>query len=267
MNPTATAADRISHLNKGLGALESDIAPPDVAVLGWNLLREDLSLPAAVLYRERLINNQQWMRQFIQAYGVQLAPHGKTTMAPQLFHMQMESDAWGITLATAHQVLVAYEHGIHRVLMANQLIGRQNMALISRLLRDAAFEFYCLVDCAAQVDQLAASFSAQGQQLKVLIELGVEGGRAGVRNDEQLQSVLAAIERAGQAIALCGIEVYEGVLDNELAIRQFLERACHVTRTLLAAGKFPPLARHLHRGRFRVVRCRGRGVHRGKLRS
>src|SRR5215469_8111597 len=181
MNPTAATSTSISRLNKGLGTLENDIAPGTVASLGWNLLRENLALPAAVLYGDRLLNNQQWMRRFIEAYGVKLAPHGKTTMAPQLFHMQMESGAWGITLATAHQVLVAYEHGIRRILMANQLIGRQNIAVISRLLRDPAFEFYCLVDSADQVDQLAAFFSARNQQLNVLIELGVENGRAGTR--------------------------------------------------------------------------------------
>jgi D-serine dehydratase len=40
------------------------------------------------------------------------AAHGKTTMAPKLFRRQMEAGAWGITLATAVQTRVAYEHGI-----------------------------------------------------------------------------------------------------------------------------------------------------------
>lgn len=76
------------------------------------------------------------MQQFIAAYGVKLAPHGKTTMAPKLFALQLQTDAWGITLATAHQTHVAYEHGVRRVLMANLLIGKENMAMIARPLRD-----------------------------------------------------------------------------------------------------------------------------------
>ena len=90
------------------------------------------------------------MRQFLAAYNVRLAPHGKTTMSPRLFQLQLEGGAWGITLATSHQVLVAYEHGIRHILMANQLIGKANMSLIARLLRDPDFEFYCLVDSAEQ---------------------------------------------------------------------------------------------------------------------
>lgn len=236
--PIAATADRISPLNKGLGSFDTDLTADEITTRGWNLLREDLSLPAAVLYRDKLLNNQQWMRRFIEAYNVRLAPHGKTSMAPKLFQLQLEGGAWGITLATAHQVLVAYEHGVRRILMANQLIGKPNMAIVSRLLRDAAFEFYCLVDSADQVEQLGAFFSAQGQQLNVLIELGVENGRAGVRGDAQLAEVLNAVDRHGAALRLCGIEIYEGVLDNEPAIRTFLQRAIDTTRRLLADNRF-----------------------------
>ncbi len=228
----------IGPLNKGIGSLDHVLDPNQAAQLGWNLLREDLSLPAAVLYEDRLLHNLDWMREFIQAYGVRLAPHGKTTMAPGLFAMQLQSGAWGITLATAPQTLAACAHGVRRVLMANQLVGRENMAIISRLLRDPGFEFYCLVDSAAQIDKLGAYYSNAGQQLRVLLELGVTGGRAGVRDDGQLQAVLAALSRWRNVILLSGVEMYEGVLDDEVAIRAFLERAVDITRALLAEERF-----------------------------
>jgi D-serine dehydratase len=234
----AQSTPLISPLNKGLGLSDTPLSSHELAQRGWNLLREDLSLPTAVLYHDRLLHNLDWMRTFIAEYGVLLAPHGKTTMAPQLFHMQLEGGAWGITLATAHQTLVAYEHGVRRVLMANQLVGKQNMAIVSRLLQDPGFTYYCLVDSAAQVDQLGKYFAVSGRPLNVLIELGVEGGRTGLRNDAQCHSVLEAIERWKDVILLSGVEIYEGVLDNEADIRGFLRRACNVTRTLIADGRF-----------------------------
>jgi len=237
--PAKVACDTgIGPLNKGIGSLDHALDPGQIAQLGWNLLHEDLSLPSAVLYEDRLLHNLDWMRQFIHAYGVQLAPHGKTTMAPKLFAMQLQGGAWGITLATAPQTLAAYTHGVRRVLMANQLVGKENMAIISRLLLDPGFEYYCLVDSAAQVDQLGAYFLKLGQRLRVLLELGVMGGRTGVRDDEQLQSVLAALSRWSNVIALSGIELYEGVLDDEASIRVFLQRAVDVTRGLAAGGHF-----------------------------
>jgi D-serine dehydratase len=228
----------IAPLNKGIGYLDQPAQQNAAGALGWNLLRENLSLPAAVLYDDKIQHNLRWMRQFIDAYGVKLAPHGKTSMAPRLFQMQLEAGAWAITLATAHQTRVAYEHGVRRVLMANELVGKSNMQLISHLLRDSHFEFYCLVDSAAQIDQLGAFFRAAGQRLNVLVELGVTGGRAGVRDEPQLQSVLDALARWSGVIDLCGVELYEGVLADEAPIRAFLQRAVKGTQQLMATHRF-----------------------------
>jgi D-serine dehydratase len=233
-----SALPAITPLNKGLGFLERTLEHEDIASLGWNLLREDLSLPTAVLYEDKLLHNLNWMQQFIDAYGVRIAPHGKTTMAPRLFQMQLQGGAWGITLATAHQSLVAYRNGVRRILMANQLIGKENMAIVSRLLQDPDFIYYCLVDSPAQIDQLGAFFSKQGQRLQVLLELGVAGGRSGVRDEEQLQAVLASLSRWSDSIALCGVEIYEGVLDEEPSIRTFLQRAVEVTKSLAQKNHF-----------------------------
>lgn len=224
--------------NKGLGYFQGTLRSEDAAQQNWNLLHEDLSLPTAVLYQDRIAHNLAWMQRFVDSYGVKLAPHGKTTMAPQLFALQLQHGAWGITVATAQQSLIAWQHGVRRVLMANEPVGKENMSIIAKLLEDPGVEFYCLVDSAELVDHLGDFFSARKQQLRVLLELGVIGGRTGVRNDEQLQQVLDALSRWPGAILLSGVEIYEGVLDDESAIRSFLARAIEVTRRLAAQKRF-----------------------------
>ena len=116
MAEKAKPDSRVAPVNKGLGAFEEPLGDEEIAGRKWNLLREDLSLPTAVLYQEKLLHNLHWMQQFISIYGVKLAPHGKTTMAPKLFDLQLKAGAWGITLATAHQTSIAYQHGVRRVL-------------------------------------------------------------------------------------------------------------------------------------------------------
>lgn len=227
----------VDPLDKGLGALEAPCPPEAIAALGWNLLKEDLSLPAAVLSQSRLEHNLKWMQRFASEYGAKLAPHGKTTMAPRLFARQLAAGAWGITLATAHQTRVAYAHGVRRVLMANQLVGRRNMEIVTDLLADPSFEFFCLVDSPEQVQQLAAHFGAAGRPVQVLIELGVAGGRTGVRDEAQWQAVLDALAKANGAVKLAGVEVYEGVLQDEAAIRALLQRAVHALHDLADAGR------------------------------
>lgn len=231
-------SDSIHTLTKGLGRIERPMPLEEIAALGWRLLDEDLSLPAAVLYEDRLKHNLAWMQEFVSNYGAKFAPHGKTTMAPKLFLRQLGAGAWGITLATAPQTQAAYRHGVRRVLMANQLVGQENMRIISRLLEDPSFEFFCLVDSAENLEQLGRFFQARGQRLKVLIEVGVEGGRAGLRDQEQLTKLLEAQAHFREHVALVGVELFEGILSDESAIRSFLSRAVGIASDLAFAGRF-----------------------------
>jgi len=105
--------ERLLHPTaKGLGDVSSQPQITTTAQLGWNLLQEDVSLPVAVLSSSRVQHNLNWMNSFIRTYGLKLAPHGKTTMSPALFHQQLAHGAWGITLATAPQVQAAYHFGV-----------------------------------------------------------------------------------------------------------------------------------------------------------
>src|SRR5690606_33139540 len=150
------AKSLLSLAGKGLGDVSAQPSVAAVAALDWNLLSEQVSLPVAVLSQSRIQHNLLWMKSFISTYGLKLAPDGKTTMSPALFHQQLAHGAWGITLATAPQVQAAYHFGVRRILMANQLVGRANMAIISRLLQDPQFEFFVIVDSAANVEQLGS---------------------------------------------------------------------------------------------------------------
>ena len=66
----------------------------EVGGMGWNVLREDMTLPLAVLKVASLYHNSRWMAQFLKATGTLLAPHGKTTMSPALFERQLADGAW-----------------------------------------------------------------------------------------------------------------------------------------------------------------------------
>ena len=202
-------------------------------------LLEDVSLPAAVIFDTALSHNIAWMQRFADAHGAKLAPHGKTSMTPALFRRQLEAGAWGITLATAVQCAAAFEHGVTRLLMANQLVGAPNMAIVAGLVERGA-DYYCLVDSAANVEALNRHFGARGLTLQVLVELGVPGGRCGVRSASELKALVDAIT-AAPALAFCGIERYEGLIGGEQAvdsIRSYGQRLVATVRQLRDAGAF-----------------------------
>lgn len=207
-----------------------------------NLLNGEVMLPAAVLVDSSMRHNLAWMQRFVERYGLKLAPHGKTTVTPALFHRQIDGGAWGITVATTQQAWVAATHGVSRVLMANQLVGRANIELIADLIEQHPIEFFCLVDSAAGAEQLAAVMRGRGLTLDVLLEVAPtrdQGGyRTGVRDDAQLAATLAAVKAHAPHLRLAGVEVYEGVLTDEAEVRSYLQRATGIATELAQRGQF-----------------------------
>lgn len=198
---------------KGVPAGAAPLETRDIASRGWNVLAQDLPLPLAVLKASSLDHNADWMRRFTAMTGVAIAPHGKTTMSPELFQRQLDDGAWGITVATVQQLRVCREHGIARVLMANQLVGRQAIAyVLDELARDPSFAFCALVDSVQGVDLLAdaARTRGAGRPLSLLVECGVAGGRTGCRTLEQALEVARRVRDAAPHLRLAGIEGYEG---------------------------------------------------------
>ncbi|MEQ6917918.1 alanine racemase [Halomonas aquatica] len=179
-------------------------------------LLEDVSLPAAVLHEAPLAHNLAWMQGFCDAHGTSLAPHGKTTMAPALFHRQLEAGAWAITLATAPQCRAAFTHGVTRLLLANQLVGRANMAIVAELL-EAGAELYVLVDSVSNVRALGSFFAERYLRLPVLIERGVPGGRCGCRDRGEVMA-LAEVVADQPGLVLAGLEGYEGLVQAETGV-------------------------------------------------
>lgn len=200
----------------------------------------DVSLPALVIHDKALEHNLRWMQKFVSDSGAELAPHGKTSMVPALFQRQLQHGAWGMTLATAVQTRAAYAHGVRRVLMANQLVGAPNMAIIAEMLTDSMFDFHCMVDHPDNVKALGEFFAQKGLHLNVMIEYGVVGGRCGCRSEEEVMALADAIA-AQPALKLTGIEGYEGVIHGDEAIsgiRAFAASLVRLAVTLQDKGAF-----------------------------
>lgn len=198
-----------------------------------NLLQQDICLPVAVLKQHAIEHNLQWMQRFADNAGVLLAPHGKTTMVPWLFKQQLAAGAWGITVATAYQAQIAAQAGARHIILANQLLGKANMAVIAGLLAQGT-EIYVCVDHSDNASALSAFFQTEKLQLPVLIELGIPAERCGCRDEQQVIALAQHIQQL-PGLSLAGIEFYEGVVntaDSASFIRQFVQQAAKLVSTL-----------------------------------
>ena len=198
-------------MEKGSGSTEQ------LSSRGWHILSEEVSFPAAVIKEDALRNNANWMQKFSEHANVHLAPHGKTTMMPALFKLQLAHGAWGISLATVPQVVNAYRHGIKRIILANQLVGAYHFELIADMLAQGDLDFYCFVDSIDNIKSLGQYFDRRNISLKLLLEIGVEGGRCGWRDTQNISPLIEAIKEY-ESLSLAGISFYEGVIHGSDAL-------------------------------------------------
>lgn len=155
---------------------------------GWNLLADDLPFPLAIIHRSALAHNVAWMQDYAKRKGVALAPHGKTTMSPQLFQMQLSGGAWGMSFATLYQAAVGVEAGARRIIIANQVVCDADFdALATLLTHHSDLRIWFLVDSEAQLALIEdwASRRAATTPFDVLLEMGIPGQRTGCRTLEE----------------------------------------------------------------------------------
>jgi D-serine dehydratase len=237
--------------DKGLGLLApgtNGTAGPSPAVLAGSrpaVYAAGFSYPVLTLRESALAGNLAAMAAYCAGAGVELAPHGKTAMSPELAARQLASGAWGITVATIGQLRAYRAFGFPRFLLANELVDEAGIAwLADELAADPGLTVYCYVDSAdgvAILDRVLAARSA-GRRLPVLVEIGL--GRTGCRTDDQALAVSKAAAATG-TLTVAGVAGYEGSIGGDPReqapgpVTSFCRRLANLARAMADAdGEF-----------------------------
>ncbi|MFI6869799.1 amino acid deaminase [Nocardia sp. NPDC050406] len=207
---------------------------------------DDFETPVLTVDRAAVDDNLAVMADWARGAGVLLAPHGKTTMSPQLWAEQLDAGAWAITLATGWQAQVARSFGVARILLANALVDPVALHwLAAELDRDPEFEFLCWADSVATVELMDEHLAtAPGTaKITVLVELGGAHGRTGARSVGAAREIATAITRS-RRLRLGGVGGYEGALAHDrtpealVAVRGYLDELARLHREIAAAGQY-----------------------------
>ncbi|WP_269046312.1 amino acid deaminase [Paenarthrobacter sp. Z7-10] len=201
----------------------------------------DLQTPLLTLDAGALRENMDHLAAWCARHGVLLAPHGKTTMAPQLWSEQLRRGAWGISLANLAQLRVARAFGVHRLMLANSLTDPHAIRWVAG---ESSRENPILswVDSVQTVELLERTLAAMEGKvvLDVLVEVGGLGGRTGARGFDAALEVARAAANS-DFLRLRGISGYEGSLahaadpESLAKVRNFLLEMKSVHQELLAA--------------------------------
>lgn len=218
------------------------------ALAGAKVPVADFSTPLLTLDAGALDHNLAVMAAFARAHHVSLAPHGKTTMAPQLFARQIEAGAWGITCATPTHLRAYRAFGVPRVFYGNELIDPDALAwLAAELDADPDFTFLGFVDSVAAVRLMDEALHAAGSRrpVEVVLETGAPGGRCGVRDRASALEVAEAVA-AARHLVLAGVAGFEGAVPGTgtgpdggaAAVRAYLTEMRALTWDLAGRGHF-----------------------------
>ncbi len=171
------------------------------------------SWPRATLDASALAHNIKLMADVCREYGVEHAPHVKTTMSPELFAMQQEAGVWGATVANPQQLRTVHGWGVHRIFLANELMDPSEVDwLRSALSESTELHILLYVDSAQGIALLERGFAGAAhsvrERLGVLIEVGSPNGRTGVRTSAEVLALGSSLRSAG--LRLAGVAGYEG---------------------------------------------------------
>lgn len=209
------------------------------AYRGRSLFDGGFTWPAMVLRESALAHNVATLATFAAAHGLLFAPHGKTTMAPAIYRRQLVAGAWGLTVATANQLVIARRAGIERVLVANEILDRTALAWVAADLdADPSAEVWCYVDSPEGVAAVSAAAEGTRRGIGVLLDVGYPGGRTGCRDDATAFAVAQDAARA-PGVRLEGVSGYEGGLTSVGEVTAHLARLRELTITLHDRGLLP----------------------------
>ncbi|MFB7629835.1 alanine racemase [Streptomyces sp. NPDC056149] len=198
-------------------------------------------LPELRLDQRALEHNVRLMAAWCRDHGVQLAPHIKTTMTRPIVERQLAAGAWGVTVATVTQAGIALDWGARRVIIANQVIHRHDLALLRRWLDETPdLELYCLVDSSQGVDLARSAMDGTPSPLRVLIDVGADGGRTGIREPAAAGDLAKAV-RASAGLLLAGVAGYEGVRPNRRDAATLTEVDVHCRKAITVFRTLAPL--------------------------
>ncbi|MGE2717997.1 alanine racemase [Mycolicibacterium litorale] len=172
--------------------------------------------PVCVLHASALTHNLVTMARWCRRHGVELAPHGKTHMSPQLLARQFDAGATAVTAATVGQVRILRAFGVRDVLLANEVVDRAGLVwLAGELDADPDFRVVCWADSVRGVELMSAALQGARRPLDVCVEVGMAGGRTGCRTAGEIDEVARAVAASPQ-LRLVGVAGYEAALGHDL---------------------------------------------------
>jgi len=183
------------------------LLPP--ASLGIPL--EQVDTPALVVDLDALEGNLLRMAKALEGSAVRLRPHAKSHKCAQIARAQIAAGAVGVCAQKVSEAEALVAGGVADVLVTNEIVGKQKVARLARLAREA--KVGVLADDAGNVAELDAAARAGRVRLDVLVEIDVGAHRCGIEPGEP--ALALARDIAGcRNLRFAGLHAYHGAAQH-----------------------------------------------------
>lgn len=187
-----------------------------IAVQHWHPSDGAMSLPLLSLDLAIYDDSRAAMFDVCAEFGIGIAPHAKTPMAPALARNFVEQGAWGTSVADLRQAGVMLRYGLRRLLIANEIGGLNAIKRLAQLLsvyRDA--EIHLFVDSVEFVQSLAAIWAVDKHLPTIHLLLEVGCGRGGVQTQGEIEALLSCLGKVDEPrLQVSGVAAYEGTTNR-----------------------------------------------------
>jgi len=202
-----------------------------------HLFSSDFQFPLAILRKSALETNLKRMARYCTEVGADIAPHVKTHMSPEIAQMQIDHGAWALTVANFSQANIFLDFGFKRIFIANEIVEPSAIREISRLNQTGEIEIYFYVDSLENFNLVKSALgSSQNESIHLFLEIGLSGARAGIRNLDEVEPLIVAINQDAR-FDIAGVAGFEGMVHVKDRTEEGLKDIRAFCQRIVSAGR------------------------------
>ncbi|AJC23539.2 DSD1 family PLP-dependent enzyme [Pandoraea pulmonicola] len=168
---------------------------------------QTLDTPTAVIDVPRMRHNIRRMQDRMNALGVRLRPHVKTSKCVEVARAQAAAGAVGITVSTLKEASRFFDDGVTDILYAVGMVASKLPAALA--LRRRGCDLKIVTDSVASAQAIVAFGAEYGETFDVWIEIDTDGHRSGIRpEDDALLEVARTLHEGGATLG--GVMTHAG---------------------------------------------------------
>jgi len=169
---------------------------------------DEISTPAVLVDRTRLLANIRSMQGSCSTHGVELRPHIKTHKMVPIAREQLLAGARGLTCAKIGEAEAMLPSGVRSLFIAHSLVDLRQATRLAAL-SEQLDDLRVAATSEAHIEPLNRLASRVGRRLRVMMALDTGLGREGARTSAAAVRMATAVSRCSH-LELAGFYTHEG---------------------------------------------------------